>query len=99
MFRNRAHKLHFVGIGGIGMSGIAEVLVNLGYDVRGSDVHPAVVTSRLASMGVTIHEGHARQHLGDADVVVVSSAVRSDNPEILEAKERGIPVIRRAEML
>ncbi len=99
MFRNRADKLHFVGIGGIGMSGIAEVLLNLGYDVRGSDAHPTVVTSRLANMGATIHSGHARQNVGDADVVVVSSAVKPDNPEILEAKSRGIPVIRRAEML
>ncbi len=99
MFRNRVHRLHFVGIGGIGMSGIAEVLLNLGYDVRGSDVHPSVVTARLAHMGAKIYGGHHKKYVGDAEVVVISSAVRPDNPEVLEARARGIPVIRRAEML
>jgi len=99
MFRNRAKRLHFVGIGGIGMSGIAEVLQNLGYDVRGSDVHPTPITARLSSMGVRIYVGHAAKNVGDADVVVISSAVKSSNPEVQEARGRGIPVIPRAEML
>ena len=99
MFRNRVKRLHFVGIGGIGMSGIAEVLLNLGYDVRGSDAHPTPLTERLASLGATIHAGHRRDYVGDAEVVVISSAVKPDNPEVLEAREHGIPVIRRAEML
>ena len=99
MFRNRAHRLHFVGIGGIGMSGIAEVLKTLGYDVRGSDLHRSHVTARLEGMGIKIFEGHLATHVSDADVVVTSSAVHNDNPEVVEAKNRGIPVIRRAEML
>jgi UDP-N-acetylmuramate--alanine ligase len=93
-------RIHFVGIGGIGMSGIAELLANLGYAVSGSDARRSDVTARLEQVfGVTIFEGHAASHVGDADVVVVSSAVRSNNPEIAAAKERGIPVIPRAEML
>lgn len=99
MFRERAHRLHFVGIGGTGMSGIAEVLANLGYDVRGSDAHLSVVTARLESLGVSVHLGHAAEHVADADVVVVSTAIKRDNPEVVEARRRGIPVIRRAEML
>jgi UDP-N-acetylmuramate--alanine ligase len=99
MFRDRAHRLHFVGIGGIGMSGIAEVLVNLGYDVRGSDAHPTPLTARLQSLGITFHPGHDTEHVGNADVVVISSAVKSTNPEVVEARRRGIPVIPRAEML
>ena len=82
------------------MSGIAELLANLAYDVSGSDLRRSEVTARLqASFGVTVHEGHAAAHVGDADVVVVSSAVRPDNPEVVEARRRGIPVIPRAEML
>lgn len=81
------------------MSGIAEVLVNLGYDVRGSDISRSPVTERLVALGATIHEGHARNHVGDADVVVVSTAIDQTNPEVVEARSRGIPVIRRAEML
>ena len=99
MFRNRAHRLHFVGIGGIGMSGIAEVLKTLGYDVRGSDLHRSHVTARLESMGIKVFEGHVASHVADADVVVISSAVKGDNAEVVEAKSRGIPVIPRAEML
>ena len=99
MFRNRAQRLHFVGIGGIGMSGIAEVLVTLGYDVRGSDQAVSPVTERLAGMGVVVHLGHRGDQVADADVVVVSSAVDVHNPEVAEARCRGIPVIRRAEML
>jgi UDP-N-acetylmuramate--alanine ligase len=96
----RTRRIHFVGIGGIGMSGIAELLANLGYEVSGSDLRRTDVTARLASsVGVRIHEGHRAAHVGAADVVVVSSAVRPDNPEIVEAERRGIPVIARAEML
>jgi UDP-N-acetylmuramate--alanine ligase len=99
MFRNRANRLHFVGIGGIGMSGIAEVLVTLKYDVRGSDLQQSPTTVRLHGMGITVHKGHAAANVGDADVVVISSSVHADNPEVVEAKRRGIPVIKRAEML
>jgi UDP-N-acetylmuramate--alanine ligase len=95
----KTRRVHFVGIGGIGMSGIAELLVNLGYVVTGSDEKRSSVTDRLASLGVTVNLGHAAEHVGDAEVVVVSSAVRSTNPEIVEAARRRIPVIPRAEML
>jgi UDP-N-acetylmuramate--alanine ligase len=91
--------VHFVGIGGIGMSGIAELLVNLGYRVSGSDARSTDITRRLAGMGARVHEGHAADNLGDTDVVVVTSAARQDNPEIVEARRRGVPVIARAEML
>lgn len=99
MFRQRAKRLHFVGIGGIGMSGIAEILLNLGHKVSGSDLKLTEVTDRLEKLGATIQEGHRREHVEDVDVVVISSAVREDNPEVLAARERKIPVIRRAEML
>jgi UDP-N-acetylmuramate--alanine ligase len=99
MFRGRAQKLHFVGIGGIGMSGIAEVLLNLGYDVRGSDLRTSDVTQRLDKLGATIFEGHHADHVKDADVVVTSSAVPDDNPEIMAARRTSVAVIRRAEML
>jgi len=95
----RTRRIHFVGIGGAGMSGIAELLVNLGYEVSGSDVRQSPVTARLATLGVAVHEGHAAGNIGGAEVVVVTSAVRSSNPEIIEAHRRGIPVIPRAEML
>jgi UDP-N-acetylmuramate--alanine ligase len=96
----KTRRIHFVGIGGIGMSGIAELLANLGFAVSGSDVRRSEVTARLAEkFGITIHEGHAAGNIGDAEVVVFSSAVRSSNPEIVEAHRRGIPVIPRAEML
>jgi len=92
--------VHFVGVGGIGMSGIAELLANLGYVVSGSDAKRSEVTARLESAcGVTVFEGHAAGNVGDADVVVYSSAVKRTNPEIAEALGRGIPVIPRAEML
>ena len=99
MFRKRDVAIHFVGIGGIGMSGIAEVLLNLGYHVSGSDMRETEVTRRLRTLGGRITIGHAAAHLGQADVVVVSSAVRPENPEVQSARERGIPVIQRAEML
>src|SRR5436189_1096259 len=90
---------HFVGIGGIGMSGIAELLANLGYAVSGSDEKRSPVTDRLASLGIRVAYGHEASNVGDADVVVVSSAVRPANPEVTEAVRRQIPVIPRAEML
>jgi UDP-N-acetylmuramate--alanine ligase len=95
----KTRRIHFVGVGGIGMSGIAELLANLGYAVSGSDAKRSPVTDRLASLGVTVQAGHASGHVGDADVVVYSSAVRPDNPEVAEALRRRIPVIPRAEML
>src|SRR5580658_2495804 len=98
MFIQKQHA-HFIGIGGIGMSGIAEILLTLGMRVSGSDLRRSPITDRLAQMGATIHEGHAQGNLGDATVVVTSSAVNSANPEVLEARARKIPVIQRAEML
>jgi UDP-N-acetylmuramate--alanine ligase len=99
LFRSRPAKIHFVGIGGIGMSGIAEVLLNLGYAVSGSDLKESETTRRLASLGGRIEQGHDARHLEHADVVVTSSAVKKDNPEVVEARRRKIPVIPRAEML
>ncbi|HEX6852271.1 MAG TPA: UDP-N-acetylmuramate--L-alanine ligase [Candidatus Polarisedimenticolaceae bacterium] len=98
MFR-KARRLHFVGIGGSGMSGIAEVLRNLGYPVSGSDLSTTPVTRRLKKLGADVRRGHRAEHVADADVVVVSSAVKPDNPEVVEARRRKIPVIPRAEML
>ena len=96
----RTRRVHFVGIGGIGMSGIAELLANLGYEISGSDAKGSEVTARLQQrFKVRVSEGHAAANVGDADVVVVSSAIRRTNPEIAEAERRGIPVIPRAEML
>ena len=95
----RTRRVHFVGIGGSGMSGIAEVLINLGYEVSGSDLKRSDVTDRLEALGAAVHEGHDAAHIGDADVVVFSSAARPSNPEIAEAARRRIPVIPRAEML
>src|SRR6188474_1268840 len=95
----RTRHVHFVGIGGIGMSGIAELVANLGYAVSGSDAKRSEITDRLASMGVRIDVGHAAAHIADADVVVVSSAIAADNPEVREARARHVPVIPRAEML
>jgi UDP-N-acetylmuramate--alanine ligase len=99
MVLGRTQRVHFVGIGGIGMSGIAELLSNLGYAVTGSDQKASEVTARLQSLGVRVSVGHDAAHVGDADVVVYSSAVRPDNPEIADAHRRRIPVIPRAEML
>ena len=99
MFRH-VKKIHFIGIGGIGMSGIAEVLANLGFSVSGSDIKRSKNTDRLEELcGIRIEEGHRAENIGDAQVVVYSSAVREDNPEVVRAKELGIPVIPRAEML
>ena len=91
--------MHFVGIGGSGMSGIAEVLLNLGYSVSGSDLKRSPVTDRLAGLGARVEEGHDAAHVAGAQVVVTSTAVRPDNPEVVEARRQGIPVIPRAEML
>jgi UDP-N-acetylmuramate--alanine ligase len=91
--------IHFVGIGGVGMGGIAEVLLNLGYAVRGSDIKANKVTERLSALGAQISFGHRAENLGEADVVVVSSAIGEGNPEVTEAARRRIPVIQRAEML
>ena len=98
MFSKFQH-IHFVGIGGIGMSGIAEVLLNLGYRVSGSDMKRSAVTDRLEKLGGTIYEGHAASNIEGAHVLVTSTAVRSDNPEVTEALRQQIPVIPRAEML
>jgi UDP-N-acetylmuramate--alanine ligase len=95
----KAKHIHFVGIGGIGMSGIAELLLNLGYEVSGSDIQDSAATSRLATLGGKIFIAHKRENVEGADVVVYSSAIPDDNPEIVEAREGYVPVIPRAEML
>jgi UDP-N-acetylmuramate--alanine ligase len=95
----KTRRIHFIGIGGIGMSGIAELLANLGYTVSGSDAKRSAVSDRLETLGVRVAAGHAAANVGEADVVVYSSAVRGDNPEMVEAAARRIPVIPRAEML
>jgi UDP-N-acetylmuramate--alanine ligase len=99
LFRSHPAKIHFVGIGGIGMSGIAEVLLNLGYTVSGSDLKASETTRRLEALGGRILCGHAAKNVEDADVVVISSAVRRENPEVQEAARKKIPVIPRAAML
>jgi UDP-N-acetylmuramate--alanine ligase len=99
MFRGRVRSIHFVGIGGIGMSGIAEVLIAHGFEVSGSDVRESDIVLRLRSLGATVHVGHRGENLTHADVVVFSSAVKRDNPELVAARQNGIPVIPRAEML
>src|SRR5215472_9461667 len=91
--------IHFVGIGGIGMSGIAEVLVNLGYAVQGSDASDNYNLERLRKKGATVSVGHRSENVDGADVVVVSSAIKRDNPELMAARAQRIPVVRRAEML
>ena len=92
-------RVHFIGIGGVGMSGIAEVLHNLGYAVSGSDRASSPTAQRLQKLGIEVHVGHAAEHIGDADVVVTSSAIKPDNPELVAARNARIPVIPRAEML
>jgi UDP-N-acetylmuramate--alanine ligase len=94
-----SHRIHFIGIGGIGMSGIAEILLTMGYAVSGSDLRGSTTTERLAALGATIYTGHSAANAAASDVVVTSSAVAKDNPEVLEARARKIPVIQRAEML
>ena len=95
----QAKRIHFIGIGGMGMSGIAELLVNLGYEVSGSDVERTDITDRLESLGVRITRGHDARNIGDAEAVVYSSAVRSTNAELAAARERGLAVVARAEVL
>lgn len=97
--KHKVRHIHFVGIGGSGMSGIAEVLLNLGYTVSGSDLADNAATRRLAALGARIHRGHAAAHVQGADVLVVSTAVQPDNPEVLTARQRRIPVVARAMML
>ena len=97
--KHKVKRLHFVGIGGSGMSGIAEVLLNLGYQVSGSDLVANGATERLAALGAQISIGHAAKNVEDADAVVISTAVKSDNPEVIAARTRRMPVVPRALML
>jgi UDP-N-acetylmuramate--alanine ligase len=97
--KHKIHHLHFIGIGGSGMSGIAEVLINLGYTVSGSDLQAGAATQRLAALGAKILLGHEATHIAGADAVVVSTAVQSDNPEVIAAREARIPIVPRAQML
>ncbi len=97
--KHKIKRVHFVGIGGSGMSGIAEVLLNLNYDISGSDLASNAATRRLAQLGAAVFEGHTAQNIAHADVVVVSTAVKADNPEVMAARERFIPVVPRALML
>ncbi|MBM4299274.1 MAG: UDP-N-acetylmuramate--L-alanine ligase, partial [Deltaproteobacteria bacterium] len=97
---HKKHRIHFVGIGGIGMSGIAEVLLNQGYAVSGSDLHEGEATARLRKLGAQVFVGHKEENLAaEPSVVVISTAVKYSNPEVLEARRRHVPVIPRAEML
>jgi UDP-N-acetylmuramate--alanine ligase len=95
----KIQRVHFVGIGGIGMSGIAEVLLNLGFKVSGSDLKGSALTERLAALGAKIFVGHRAENVHGAEVVVTSSAIAKDNPEVLEARSHHIALIQRAEML
>ncbi|MBN9698007.1 MAG: UDP-N-acetylmuramate--L-alanine ligase, partial [Zoogloea sp.] len=97
--KHKVKSIHFVGIGGAGMSGIAEVLLNLGYEVSGSDLGDNAATRRLKSLGARVIQGHAAENVADADAVVTSTAVKGDNPEVIAARARHIPVVPRAEML
>ncbi|MBS1154255.1 MAG: murC [Proteobacteria bacterium] len=97
--KHKVKHIHFVGIGGVGMSGIAEVLLNLGFEISGSDLGSNATTQRLAAAGARVALGHAADHVAGADVVVISSAVKADNPEVLAAREKKIPVVPRAQML
>ncbi len=99
LYKSRKKKVHFIGIGGIGMSGIAEILLSQGYVVSGSDISESEITKRLASLGATVHYGHAEKNLNHSDVVVVSSAIDEKNPEIQAARKNKVPIIQRAEML
>jgi UDP-N-acetylmuramate--alanine ligase len=99
MLFRKSEKMHFIGIGGAGMSAIAEILISLGYKISGSDIQKSAVTERLTSLGVKIFIGHNPANIKDYDVVVTSSAIGNDNPELLEARKKRIPVIHRSEML
>ena len=98
-FHRSIGPIHFIGIGGIGMSGIAEVMINLGYQVQGSDLRESGITRRLEAMGASISIGHVPENIGQAAVVTISSAIQAGNPELAAARDRGLPVVRRAEML
>ena len=97
--KHAIRKIHFIGVGGSGMSGIAEVLLNLGYEISGSDLSDSATLSRLAALGIATHVGHSANNVKDADAVVTSTAVKADNPEVLAARERHIPIVPRAVML
>ena len=97
MISNFIKKIHFIGIGGIGMSGLAEILINQGFKVSGSDLALSEVTDHLQDLGAEIHQGHNSENLHDVDLVVYSSAVNLENPEVKEARNRKIPTIKRAE--
>ena len=97
--KHKVKRIHFIGIGGVGMSGIAEVLCNRGYEVSGSDLADNATTRRLASLGIRVYTGHSAENVAKVDAVVVSTAVKADNPEVLAARERKIPVVPRAQML
>src|SRR5690349_12420865 len=97
--KHAVKHIHFVGVGGAGMSGIAEILHNLGYGVSGSDQHDSTVTRRLAALGIRIAIGHAAEHIAGAEAVVTSTAVRGDNPEVIAARNKRVPVVPRAVML
>src|SRR5512139_4332296 len=99
MFRKQDTKIHFVGIGGMGMCGIAEVLVNMGYRVSGSDMNDTEITRHLAGIGCSVVQGRRAENVSEVDVVVVSSAIKGYNPEVEAARARSIPIIPRAEML
>ncbi len=99
MVNGLRRKVHFTGVGGIGMSGLAEILLNLGYEVSGSDIQPTSITDRLARFGLRFFAGHDASNLGDAQIVVVSAAINETNPEIEAAKSRGIPIIHRSDLL
>ena len=92
-------RVHFVGVGGIGMSGLAEILLNLGYAVSGSDLKGSAITRRLETYGLRFAQGHDAANVGDAGIVVVSAAITEDNVEILAAQSRGVPVIHRSQLL
>jgi len=97
--KHAVKKIHFVGIGGAGMSGIAEILHNLGFQVSGSDAAESATTERLRSLGLRVEIGHSAPHIGDAQALVTSTAVAADNPEVVAARARQIPVVPRAVML
>src|SRR5437899_172142 len=97
--KHKVKNIHFVGIGGSGMSGIAEVLLNLGYTVSGSDLGSNATTRRLASLGATVTQGHAAENVEGADAIVTSTAVKADNPEVMAARAKRIPIVPRAMML
>ncbi len=98
-FMQRVRKVHFVGIGGVGMSGIAEVMNTIGYEVSGSDLGEGAATEKLKAAGIKVYKGHAAENVSDVDVVVTSSAIPADNPEVMVARARMTPVVPRAEML